>query len=208
MFYTKRCLTQKQCFTQTPYVFTQHITTCKNYVLAWHVQALSAACRIALSSMARETRRRRLNGYDFEPSNLPAWVAQKRTATAYKRFKDGAWWSIVQEKQRNKTSSTSSICQVYARPSGTSISRPAKRMDGDKWPARSRRKPSSDLQPGMRARMTKWLLILYKAKSQKTQTQLQANHAKIKNYCTVCSKCRYHPAISTCLHSLHWSYLS
>ena len=53
-------------------------------------------------------------------------------------------------------------------------------MDSDKWPGRSRRKPSSDLQPGMRARMTKWLLILYKAKSQKTQTQLQANHAKIK----------------------------
>ena len=152
MFYTQRCLTQKLCFTQTPFVFTPHITTYRNYVPAWHVQALFAACRVAHSGVARGTRRRRLNGYDFEPSNLPAWVAHKRTANAYKCFKDGALF----KKNNGKRQAVPAV-SAKLRPSGASISRPAKRMDSDKWPERSRRKPSSasDLQPGMRARMTK-----------------------------------------------------
>ena len=130
--------------------FTQNITTYKNnQKLAQPVQALFAACRRAVSMVAGGTRRRRLNGYDFERSKLPAWVADK--------FKNRAL--LGQEKQWKQTSSTCQVC-------GASISRPAKQMDSDKWPERS------ILATCVPER------LLYKTKFQKTQRQLQANHAR------------------------------
>ena len=74
----KNCVLHKLCL----HVFTQQMTTDKDYVLAWHVQMLLAACRIALSRVMRGTCRRRWNGDDFEPSKVPVGVAQNRTETA------------------------------------------------------------------------------------------------------------------------------
>ena len=119
------------------------------------MQALFAACRVALSGVARGTRRRRLNGYDFEPSNLTAWVAHKRTANAFKRVKDGASFKKNNGKIQAVPAVSAKFVQGQVAQALVVQSRPAKRMDSDKWPGRSRRKPSSDLQPGMRARMTK-----------------------------------------------------